>query len=92
MQSLNWIEVLSNYLPNDKMFLAKERLSSRILSDVKFANFMWPGINKINVDRPLVMASGTINIHGNREISFYVAQTLVEVAHTESDTKNRLNP
>ncbi len=39
-----------------------------------------------------IMASGTINIHGNREISFYVAQTVVEVANTESDTKDRLNP
>ncbi len=74
------------------MFLAKERLCSRILSDVKFAVFLWPGINKINVDRPLVMTAGTINIHGNRKISFYVAQTVVEVANTESDTNNRLNP
>ncbi len=69
------------------MFLAKERICSRILSDVKFAIFLWLGINKINVDRPLVMTSGTINIHGNREISFYVAQTVVKVANTESDTK-----
>ncbi len=28
----------------------KERLWSRILSDVKFVVFLWPGINKINVD------------------------------------------
>ncbi len=39
-----------------------------------------------------VMTSGTINIHGNRENFSYVAQTVVEVANTESDTKNRLNP
>ncbi len=78
--SVCWIEVLSTYVPNHKMFLAKEKLCSHILSDVKFAIFLWPGINKINVDRPLVMASGTINIYGNREISFYVAQTEVEVA------------
>ncbi len=70
------------------MFLAKERLCSRILSDVKFAVFLWPGINKINVDLPLVMTSGTINIHDNREISFYLAQSVVEVANTESDTKS----
>ncbi len=38
------------------------------------------------------MTSSTINIHGNREISFYVAQTVVEVANTENDTKNQLNP
>ncbi len=61
------------------MFLAKERLCSRILLDVNFAVFLWPGINKINVDRLLVMTSGTINIHGNRQISFYVAQTVVEL-------------
>ncbi len=90
--SVSWIKVLSNYLPNHKMFLAKERLCSRILSDVKFAVFLWHGINKINADLPLVMTSGTVNIHGNREISYYVAQTVVEVANTESDTKNRLNP
>ena len=72
------------------MFLAKERHCSRILSDVKVAVFLWPGINKINVDRPLVMTSGTINTHGNREISFYVAQTVVEVATTESDTKKSI--
>ncbi len=66
------------------MFLAKEILCSRILSDVnKFAIFLWLGINKINVDLPLVMTSGTINIHGTREISFYVAQTAVELANTE---------
>ncbi len=86
--SVSWIEVLSNYLPNHKMSLAKRTLRSRFLSDFKFAIFLWPGINKINVDRPFVIASGTINIHGNREISFYVAQTVVEVANTESDTKN----
>ncbi len=74
------------------MSLAKERLCSRILSDVKFVVFLWPGINKINVDRLLVMTSDTINIHGNREISFYVAQTEAEVGNTESDTKNPLNP
>ncbi len=69
------------------MFLAKKDCS-RILSDVKFAIFLWPVINKINVNLLLVMASDTINIHGDREISFYVAQTVVEVANTESDTKN----
>ncbi len=37
-------------------------------------------------------ASSTNNIHGNREISFYVPQPVVEVAHTESDTKNPSNP
>ncbi len=37
-----------------------------------------------------IMASVTINIHGNREISFYVAQTVVEVANTESDTKKSI--
>ncbi len=36
------------------------------------------------------MASSTINIHGNRVISFYVAQTVVEVANTESDTKKSI--
>ncbi len=46
--------------------------------DVKCAIFLWPGINKINVDRPLVMTSATINIIGSREISFYVGQTVVE--------------
>ncbi len=43
--SVSWIEVLANYLPNHKMFWAKERLCSRILSDFKFAIFLWPGIN-----------------------------------------------
>ncbi len=37
------------------------------------------------------MASGTIYIHGNREISSsYVAQTVVEVANTEGDTKKSI--
>ncbi len=34
------------------------------------------------------LCSGTINIRGNRVISFYVAQTVVEVANTASD-KNK---
>ena len=44
-------------------------------------------INKININRLLVMASGTINIQGNQESSFYAGQTVVEVANTESNTK-----
>ncbi len=69
------------------MSLVKESLCSSILLDVKkkFAIFLWLVSTGSIYRLPVGQVSGIINIHGNREISFYVAQTVlvVEVANTK---------
>ncbi len=80
--SVSWIEALSIYLII-KCPWQKERLCSRILSDVKFAVFLWPGINKINVDHGV-----RYNQYPWQPGNFFLCSTTVaEVANAESDTK-----